>query len=197
MTAEAAHWAVESWALALGVIDQPSPVVKPALVSPPSPPPTVPKVAPAPQTRPTETLMAGRYRDNGDGTVTDVKTGLQWMRFSLGQKWKDGTCMGEAKQYPWREALDAAEALNCQGGYAGCLDWRLPTKKELQTLVAGKSSPTIDRAAFPNTLGWWYWSSSSDAGDPHYALVVDFSSGVVYADYRASNGRVRLVHGGQ
>ncbi len=33
MTAEAAHWAVESWALALGVITQPLPVVKPAPVS--------------------------------------------------------------------------------------------------------------------------------------------------------------------
>ncbi|HAS51945.1 MAG TPA: hypothetical protein DCS21_09485, partial [Gammaproteobacteria bacterium] len=50
MTAEAAHWAVESWALALGVLDQPVPVVKPALVpvSPPAPPPSVPKVVPTP-----------------------------------------------------------------------------------------------------------------------------------------------------
>ncbi len=38
MTAEVAQWAVESWTLALGVIDQPMPVIKPA---PAPPPPSV------------------------------------------------------------------------------------------------------------------------------------------------------------
>ncbi len=37
MTAEAAQWAVESWALALGVIQQPMPVIKPAPAPPPPP----------------------------------------------------------------------------------------------------------------------------------------------------------------
>jgi formylglycine-generating enzyme required for sulfatase activity len=37
MTTEAGHWAVESWALALGVIDQPMPVIKPAPTPPPPP----------------------------------------------------------------------------------------------------------------------------------------------------------------
>ena len=37
MTTEAAQWAVESWALALGVIQQPSPVIKPTTVTPPPP----------------------------------------------------------------------------------------------------------------------------------------------------------------
>ncbi|MEI6871170.1 MAG: hypothetical protein WCL08_02705, partial [Verrucomicrobiota bacterium] len=36
---------------------------------------------------PVEVLLAGRYRDNGDGTVTDATTSLQWMRCSLGQEW--------------------------------------------------------------------------------------------------------------
>ncbi|MFZ4789826.1 MAG: formylglycine-generating enzyme family protein [Candidatus Competibacteraceae bacterium] len=41
MTTEAAQWAVESWALALGVIDQPMPVIKPA-PAPPTPSVAIP-----------------------------------------------------------------------------------------------------------------------------------------------------------
>lgn len=89
--------------------------------------PTIPVASP-PGTA--EILLAGRYRDNGDGTVTDVITGLQWMRFSLGQEWIGGVCKGEAKKYPWQAALDAAKALNLKGGYAGRQDWRVSKQKK-------------------------------------------------------------------
>ncbi|MDD3761278.1 MAG: DUF1566 domain-containing protein [Acidithiobacillus sp.] len=79
--------------------------------------------------------QAGRYLDNGDGTVTDTETGLQWMRCSLGQAWDGTSCVGEAEGYTWQEALDAAEELNRKGGYAGHRDWRLPSIEELHSLV--------------------------------------------------------------
>ncbi|HOW76066.1 MAG TPA: DUF1566 domain-containing protein [Candidatus Competibacteraceae bacterium] len=215
MTAEAAHWAVESWALALNVINQPVPVIKPP-VSPPSPSPTVAKVAPTTLPPVAETLMAGRYRDNGNGTVTDIQTGLQWMRFSLGQAWEGGTCTGEAKEYTWQKALDAAKKLNRQGGYAGYRDWRVPTKEELQTLIYSSSGlpktwndtgelcegdyerPTIYQPVFPNTPDWWYWSSSVYADLPDYAWYVGFYDGFVNALFKASSHHhVRLARGGQ
>jgi len=123
--------------------------------------------------------MAGRYRDNGDGTVTDVQTGLQWMRFSLGQEWKGGTCTGEARKYTWQEALDAAETLNRKGGYAGYRDWQVPTKEELETLISGNSRPTIYKPAFPNTPSGWYWFSSTYTDNSAYAWYVNFFSGSV------------------
>jgi hypothetical protein len=171
-----------------------------------------------PQLRSLSTLMAGRYLDNGDGTVTDVRTALQWMRFSLGQKWQNETCVGEAKEYNWKRALDAAEVLNRQGGYAGYRDWRVPTKEELQTLIYSSSrlpkkwndtgercqgdyeSPTIYQPAFPNTPMWGYWSSSTDASHryyPDYAWGVAFQSGYVGDGHKASDSHVRLVRGGQ
>ena len=54
------------------------------------------------------------YKDNGDGTVTDLNTGLMW------------TCdPGSKKTY--EQAV--ADASRCRvGGYQ---DWRLPTIKEL------------------------------------------------------------------
>lgn len=163
MTAEAAHWAVESWALALDVINQPLPVVKPP-VSPPSPPPPPPKVAPTSPPRTEAALIAGRYRDHGDGTVTDIETGLQWMRFSLGQEWKDGSCTVHAKEYTWQEAVDATEALNRQGRHADYLDWNIPTIDKLKTLLNSSSVPIVNQLAFPNTQGRFYWSSSADTG---------------------------------
>ncbi|MCB1920041.1 MAG: DUF1566 domain-containing protein [Candidatus Competibacteraceae bacterium] len=214
MTTDAAHWAVESWALALGVITQPLPMVKPAPASAPSPPPQAPKVAPTPLPHPEAPLIAGRYRDNGDGTVTDVQTGLQWMRFSLGQEWKNGTCVGDVKKYTWQEGLDTAKALNEQGGYVSYYDWQVPTKEELLTLVCCTSGqpklwndtekpcqgdyerPTIYRPVFSNTPSWWYWSSSMYIEIPNFVWFIHFSHGVLRAADKANGNHIRLVRGG-
>ena len=58
------------------------------------------------------------YRDNGDGTVTDLNTGLMWTQNPGAKK-------------SFRQAL--AGASQCRiGGYD---DWRLPTIKELYSLI--------------------------------------------------------------
>ena len=59
------------------------------------------------------------YKDNGDGTVTDLNTGLMW------QKTPDFTKMS------WYEAKEYAENLEL----AGYEDWRMPTIKELYSLI--------------------------------------------------------------
>ena len=60
------------------------------------------------------------YRDNGDGTVTDLVTGLMWQKgFDLGRK----QTFADAK----------AGAARCVTG--GHTDWRLPTIKELYSLM--------------------------------------------------------------
>ena len=197
MTAEAAHWAVESWALALGIIAQPLPVAKPAPVSPPSPQPTVAKVAPTLTHCQTGPIIVGRYHDNSDGTITDLQTSLQWMRFSLGQEWNRGTCTGDARRYTWQQALIAAEMLNRKGGYAGYCDWRVPTIKELKTLIDQSGSPTINQLAFPNTPPQWYWSSSAYANYPTDAWGIHFSSGNDYVGSKSYDHYTRLVRGGQ
>jgi hypothetical protein len=47
------------------------------------------------------TAPASRFTDNGDGTVTDTATGLQWKRCSEGQSWDGATCSGTATNYYW------------------------------------------------------------------------------------------------
>jgi hypothetical protein len=61
---------------------------------------------------------APSYKDNGDGTVSDLNTGLSWVK-ARGQK------------MTWADA--AAGAVSCRvGGHA---DWRMPAIKELYSLI--------------------------------------------------------------
>jgi hypothetical protein len=197
LTIEAAHWAVESWAWALDFVNVPSPTNKLAAHSKPTTGNSsdTPVVSPA---RDAEGLMAGRYRDNNDGTVTDTTTSLQWMRFSLGQEWKNQTCIGAVKRFTWPAAMAEAKFLNLQSGYAGHRDWRLPSRNELLSLVfcssgrpktwndTGKicegdfDNPTIDQHAFPGTPSSYYWSGSPCADGLDGGWNVYFGTGAAY-----------------
>jgi len=62
------------------------------------------------------------YRDNGDGTVTDRRTGLMWQK------------AGSPGVVDWSEAGAYVEKLNRER-FAGRADWRLPTVEELASLM--------------------------------------------------------------
>lgn len=64
------------------------------------------------------------------GMWKDSTTGLIWDRCSLGQVWDGKACIGEAKQYLWSDAVDAAKH-HVKGGNT---DWRLPKIEELATI---------------------------------------------------------------
>ncbi len=139
-------------------------------------------------------LAAKTYTDNGDGTVTDTTTGLQWMRCAVGQTWSGSTCTGTASTYNWAQA----NALTGTVTYAGQSDWRLPNIRELQTIVdPARYNPAIDTAAFPNTPASYFWSASGVANYPDFARYVYFYYG--YAGYYSKNNTypVRLVRAGQ
>ena len=68
------------------------------------------------------------YTDNGDGTVTDNVTGLMWQQTPDTDG--DGD-VDESDKVSWADAQTGAESLTL-GGYA---DWRLPTIKELYSLI--------------------------------------------------------------
>ncbi|ALV63477.1 Putative PQQ enzyme repeat [Thermococcus sp. 2319x1] len=72
-----------------------------------------------------------KYRDNGDGTVTDLNTGLMWTR---SPDWNgDGEINYEDKM-TYEEALEFVKKLN-EEKYLGYDDWRLPSIKELYSLI--------------------------------------------------------------
>jgi hypothetical protein len=92
---------------------------------------------------------AGQYTYTAGGvTVVDAKTGLTWQRTV-----PTAMTQLEAKTYCKSDAV--ATSLSGVG-------WRLPTTKELQTLVdySADAAPMIDRSAFPLTPPNPFWSSS-------------------------------------
>jgi len=91
-------------------------------------------------------------------------------------------------------ALEFVNTVNSQG-LCGAHDWRLPTARELQSLVDyGVASPKIDSSFFPNTLGTIYWTGSPMAENVNVSWVVYFNYGFVHFDgYRHDYHPVRLV----
>ena len=75
----------------------------------------------------------------------------------------------------------------------GFTDWRMPSKEELQGILSGSTSPTIDTVWFPNTSAVGYWSSSPYVGYPGFAWGVSFDDGYASGYNRGYNYGVRLV----
>lgn len=154
-----------------------------------------------------------QYQDQGNGTVLDMETGLQWMRCSLGQTWNGAGCSGEPLSANLIEALDAPKTFNSQGGYLGKTDWRLPDKAELNSLVHCSSGqreerdangsgglclgdyqkPTILPAIFPDTPAAPFWSTSPHACNSDFAWLVNFSTGQVDAPHKDEGKHLRLL----
>jgi len=99
-----------------------------------------------------------------NNTVTDTKTGLIWQRnvaIDMGFE--------EAQTYCANLTLD------------GATTWRLPSIKELQTLVDDeKPAFTEEETAFPKlTDHFWIWSSTPVAGNPStMTWFLDFRLGI-------------------
>lgn len=133
-----------------------------------------------------------RYVIHGDGTVTDKATGLVWKRCSEGQS-GDSCEIGSAATYNWREANAHADTV---GGGGGVKAWRLPTVRELGTLIEYSCTmPSINLGVFPGTAASNYWTSTHYAGYLNGAWNINFNDGV--HDNSSKNYRlyVRLVRG--
>ena len=105
------------------------------------------------------------FHDNADGTVTDHATGLMWSKADSG------------KGLNWPDALAWVQQKNAEK-FLGHADWRLPSVKELQSLVDYARSPETSRSpaidpvfnstAFSNEAhqtDWpFYWSATTHGG---------------------------------
>ncbi len=140
------------------------------------------------------------YRDNGDGTITDMNTGLMWeMKVGGGNS---TTCLtalhGVNSRCTWNQASgDWIDDVNFEL-YAGYDDWRLANIKELMSIVDyGTVTPAID-PIFGPTAANRHWSLTSSASLPTRAWDLSFSSGVVLTGLKATDlFRVRAVRGGR
>ena len=118
-----------------------------------------------------------------DGPVArDFINKLEWMRCSVGQHWENESCVGEVLMLSVPEAQEVIQRIsNLEGGR-----WRLPTVKELQTIVEKVENrpddfePNIDQETFPNTFAGPYWSSDQSFYSKQYQWSVNFFTGQSY-----------------
>jgi hypothetical protein len=106
---------------------------------------------------------SGRYT-NGTGTVLDTKTKLTWQQ-----------PLGPAMM-TWSAAKSYCAGLGATLAGSG---WRLPTIKELATLVdtSVSSGPALDASYFPMSPSSGYWSSTLAAGATTFAWILGPSGG--------------------
>ena len=155
------------------------------------------------------TTPIGRFIVNGDGTVTDARTNLQWQRCPVGFDLDDNgtpSALGDDRCTPagtttvnWQEALQSAADLNANGGSGGFTDWRAPSLKELHSIVEFKCfDPAVNSSLFPDTVAELFWSTTT-TNEIGRALVLDFRDGsnrFSYMDLSGFRHYVRLVRGG-
>ncbi len=170
------------------------------------------------------TLQAGKslaYRDNGDGTITDLTTGLVWEK-----KGDDGGLHDHDNLYVWSNNGDGEgevdtiwdwlDDVNAEGGagFAGHSDWRIPNVRELASLLTfGRRAPAIEPAftapclpgCTPTTCSCisdelvpsHHWSSTTYGFDPTTAWGVGYVlDPEILPRTKANFGFVRAVRGG-
>ena len=124
----------------------------------------------------------GKFMENGNATVTDENTGLMWQST-------------ETRAENWQQALSYCQTLDL----AGFNDWRLPSIRELSTLVNdSRTNPSIDTIFFPGCRPGPYWSSTTYTQHPGFAWYVGFDDGLERnGGYKGRRYFIRAVRGGE
>lgn len=132
------------------------------------------------------------FVDNGDGTISDLATGLMWQRAD------DGVARN------WEESLEYCENLTI----AGFSDWRLPNAKELHSIVNYNRSPQTTNSPAINSVFQTTEINDPDGNSGHYPFFwtgtthldgINPYSGAVYIAFGEGlgemNGNLMDVHG--
>ncbi|MEP7098028.1 MAG: DUF1566 domain-containing protein [Dokdonella sp.] len=154
----------------------------------------------------------GCTRDNITGLTWEVKSGqFSTLRYSgHTYTWYDttaatnGGAAGSAGINSCNSTLpgnacNTQTFTNAVNAIALCTytDWRLPTLREMLTLVfADGSVPAIDASYFPNQTASPFWTGTPYASDPTNAWFVSFADGFDNSGDKSLVNAVRLVRGG-
>ena len=108
-----------------------------------------------------------RFRPAGE-IVEDRLSGLWWAR-------RADLCGGPVR---WATALEAVRRLECDRPVSG--RWRLPAITELESLLdAGRCDPSLPADHPFDRAGGGYWSSTTSAYEPDWAMVLHLGRGAV------------------
>lgn len=125
--------------------------------------------------RQNDTYGVNDFIDNGDLTITDNATNLMWAQDDSGGDAPEG--------FNWVDALAYVEAKN-DANYLGYNDWRLPSVKELQSIVDYDRSPDTTNSAAIDPL-FNTTPIINEAGETDYAF---YWSGTTHANWTNTAG---------
>ena len=131
----------------------------------------------------------------GSGSRLGTSTYTNYDSTASGQK-DDGSNPTQTEIDAITNSIGYKNSVNTSA-LCGYTDWRLPTKEELQGIVASSGNPKIDTTWFPDTRAAAYWSSSPHVVYASYAWSVGFDYGLANGYDRDYYGHVRLVRGNQ
>jgi hypothetical protein len=115
-----------------------------------------------------------------DHIVIDIKSGVEWLRCSVGQTWDGNTCVGKIVKLNHDQIKEAILQANTQLGG----NWRLPDLNELEGLVCHEcDSVKIDLDAFPNTAAEPYWTGQKNPYASRHIYTVNFFTGYTYGRF--------------
>ena len=134
-----------------------------------------------------------RFTDNNDGSISDQKTGLTWV--------KEDSWQTDSKWVTWDEAKDHIQN-QCNIKFCGSYDWRFPSNEELLSLYDPDAINTDKYGneihldpIFPSGSLSTVWTDGHFTGSD--GSIVDFRNGEVRTLYKSKSGRmsVRAVRG--
>ena len=117
-------------------------------------------------------ITVARFTDNGDGTVTDVKTMLMWFK--------------DASVLNGRMYMEAVKACTMYPiwSFAGYDDWRLPSMPELMSLIdKSQSDPALPPGNPFVNVQLRYWTTKAMEGYTNWHWIVNMDSGDVQFAY--------------
>lgn len=119
--------------------------------------------------------------------VIDRATGLMWPCNQNGDGGNDGILI------TWNAAIDYCNVLN----WCSYTDWRLPSVKELASIVDyGCSYPSIDTNFFNNIVQTGHWTSTTYHSNTAYARWIRFEDGQVTYTEKVNDRALLAVRGG-
>lgn len=130
-----------------------------------------------------------RFQFHKNGTISDKRSGLIWMRCSLGQTWNGNSCQGPLSKLTWLQAAEKA----ANSTFAN-RKWRLASVSELSGIIELRcENPAINLVLFPNTPASHYWTATTFVNQSSSHWLVQFRYGENHTDKDSAMAFVRLV----
>ena len=125
--------------------------------------------------------LSSSFIDKGN-YVIDLSNKIEWLKCTVGQSWNEEKkkCSGIPQKLNREEIKEANRQINNQ--LEG--EWRLPTRKELESLICMECTGVkIDSVLFPNTPPEPFWTSQRNWWSPKFFWSVNFFTGHTFGRF--------------